>query len=137
MKLRHGTLALPALLVATSLFLNVSSSGGPDEPASEGRPITPAGTLVRDATTHQVAVGALPVDLVRSPDKLGPDGKGRFLIAVNSGYGIQFNAAANRGQQSLSVIDLSAKPAVVIQNVYFPSPQSVNVGVVFSPTTQD
>ena len=30
--------------------------------------------------------------------------------------------------------DLNAKPGpVVIQNVYFPSPQSVNVGVVFAP----
>ena len=105
----------------------------PDEPASQGRPITPAGSLVQDLTTRQVAVGALPVDLVRSPDKSGPDGEGRFLLAVNSGYGIQFNAAANRGQQSLSVIDLKAKPAAVVQNVYFPSPQSVNVGVVFAP----
>jgi YVTN family beta-propeller protein len=59
------------------------------------------------------------------------------LIAVNSGYGVQFNAAANRGQQSLAVIDLNAKPAAVIQNVYFPSPQSANVGVVFSPRPQD
>ena len=55
------------------------------------------------------------------------------MIAVNSGYGVQFNAAANRGQQSLAVIDLNAKPAAVIQNVYFPSPQSVNFGVVFAP----
>jgi YVTN family beta-propeller protein len=82
-------------------------------------------------------VGALPVDLIRSPDKSGPGGEGRFLLSVNSGYGIQFNAGANRGQQSLSVIDLNAKPAAVIQNVYFPSPQSVNVGVVFAPMPQD
>ena len=109
----------------------------PDEPASQGRPITPAGSLVQDLTTRQAAVGALPVDFVRSPDKLGPGGEGRFLLAVNSGYGIQFNAAANRGQQSLSVIDLNAKPAAVVQNVYFPSPQSVNVGVVFAPVPQE
>ncbi len=92
---------------------------------------------MQDLTTRQPAVGALPVDLVRSPDKSGPGGEGRFLVAVNSGYGIQFNAAANRGQQSLAVIDLNAKPAVVIQNVYFPSPQSVNVGVVFSSRAED
>src|SRR5215213_7853015 len=67
----------------------------------------------------------------------GPGGEGRFLLSVNSGYGIQFNAAGNRGQQSLSVIDLNAKPAAVVQNVYFPSPQSVNVGVVFAPQPQD
>ncbi|HEX6650234.1 MAG TPA: alkaline phosphatase family protein, partial [Pyrinomonadaceae bacterium] len=123
-----------ALFFLTCLiFGNISSSAEPDEPASQGRPITPAGSLVRDATTRQAAVGALPVDFVRSPDKLGPGGEGRFLIAVNSGYGIQFNASANRGQQSLSVIDLNLKPAAVVQNVYFPTPQSVNVGVVFAP----
>ena len=133
---RIGIYLLLSLLIAASLLL-VSSSAISDEPASQGRPITPAGSLVQDLTTRQVAVGALPVDLVRSPDKLGPGGEGRFLISVNSGYGIQFNAAANRGQQSLSVIDLNAMPAAVVQNVYFPSPQSVNVGVVFSPMPQD
>ena len=97
-------------------------------------PITPAGSLVMDVTTELPAVGALTVDFVRSPDQSGPGGKGRYLIAVNSGYGIQFTASGNRGQQSLAVIDLNAKPvAAVIQNVYFPSPQSVNVGVVFGP----
>jgi len=109
----------------------------PDGPASQGRPITPAGSLVQDLTTRQIAVGALPVDLVRSPDKSGPGGEGRFLLAVNSGYGIQFNAAGNRGQQSIAVIDLNAKPAAVIQNVYFPSPQSVNVGVAFAPAPNE
>jgi YVTN family beta-propeller protein len=133
---RLGIYILLTLFLAASLLL-VSSSAISDEPASEGRPITPAGSLVQDLTTRQAAVGALPVDFVRSPDKLGPGGEGRFLLSVNSGYGIQFNAAANRGQQSLSVIDLNAKPAAVVQNVYFPSPQSVNVGVVFSPQPQD
>ncbi len=108
-----------------------------DEPAAEGRRITPAGSLVVDLTTRQPAVGALPVDFVRSPDHTGRDGGGRYLIAVNSGFGLQFNAAGNRGHQSLSVIDLNAKPApAVIQNVYFPSPQSVNVGLVFSPVPE-
>jgi YVTN family beta-propeller protein len=93
--------------------------------------------LVQDLTTRQAAVGALPVGFVRSPDKLGPDGQGRFLLSVNSGYGVQFNASANRGQQSLSVIDLNAKRAAVVQNVYFPSPQSVNVGVVFESNPEE
>src|SRR6185369_2234524 len=119
---RHRNYTPLTLLLITCLlfgsFAGASSSAGPDEPASQGRPITPAGTLVQDLTTRQPAVGALPVDLVRSPDKSGPGGEGRFLIAVNSGYGVQFNAAAN-------------------QNVYFPSPQSVNVGVVFSPRPND
>ena len=136
---RKNTFA--AVLIGLSLLIallpgNPSSAGRnrKDEPASGGRPITPAGYLVIDATTRQPAVGALTVDFVRSPDHMGPEGKGRYLIAVNSGYGIQFNAAGNRGQQSLSVIDLNGRPApLVVQNVYFPSPQSVNVGLVFSP----
>ena len=138
---RHRNYTLLTFLLITCLifgsFGGAPSSAGSDEPASQGRTITPAGSLVLDKTTRQPAVGALPVDLVRSPDKSGPGGEGRYLLAVNSGYGVQFNAAANRGQQSLAVIDLNAKPAVVIQNVYFPSPQSVNVGVVFSPTPQE
>src|SRR5687767_2093810 len=104
-----------------------------NQPASEGRPITPAGMLLLDATTRLPAVAPLTVDFVRSPDKNGPDGKGRYLIAVNSGFGLQFNAETNHGQQSLAVIDLGAKPApAVIQNVYFPAPQSVNVGVTLA-----
>ena len=139
---RHGTYTLLVFLLITSLIVGSlggvwSSGAAADEPASQGRPITPAGSLVQDITTRQAAVGALPVDFVRSPDRLGPGREGRFLIAVNSGYGVQFNAATNRGQQSLSVIDLNAKPAAVVQNVYFPSPQSVNVGVAFSSTREE
>ena len=143
MNLKHSASTLVALLVTACLLVGsiiaTSSSAhhsAVQEPASEGRPITPAGTLVRDVSTRQVAVGALPVDFVRSPDKLGPGGQGRYLIAVNSGYGVQFRVTGNRGQQSLAVIDLNLKPAAVIQSVYFPSPQSVNVGVVFSPRSE-
>ena len=132
----YGAYTLLVILLITCLIFGslggVSSSAGQDESASQGRPITPAGSLVHDVTTRQPAVGALPVDFVRSPDSFGLGQEGRFLIAVNSGYGVQFNAATNRGQQSLSVIDLNAKPAAVVQNVYFPSPQSVNVGVAFA-----
>src|SRR5215475_12246930 len=105
-----------------------------NQPASEGRPITPAGMLLLDASTRMPAVAPLTVDFVRSPDKNGPDGKGRYLIAVNSGFGLQFNSETNRGQQSLAVIDLNANPSpAVIQNVYFPTPQSANVGVAIAP----
>jgi len=125
------------VVVAAAAFGLIASSADFDasDPASFGaRPITPAGSLVMDATTRQPAVGALPVGFVRSPDRAGPDGGGRYLVAVNSGYGIQFNAATNRAQQSLAVIDLNARAApAVVQNVYFPVPQSVNVGAVFSP----
>jgi DNA-binding beta-propeller fold protein YncE len=128
--------SLVSLATLVALMSGLPSSANlnhQDEPASEGLRITPAGSLIIDATTRQPAVGALPVDLVRSPDHNGRDGSGRYLIAVNSGFGIQFNAAGNRGQQSLAVIDLNAAPVpLVVQNVYFPSPQSVNVGLVFS-----
>ncbi len=104
------------------------------EPAGEGRPITPAGSLVMDQATHLPAVGALPVAMYRSPDALGHDGKGRYLLVVNSGYGVQFSEETNKAQQSMAVIDLNASPEpLVIQNVYFPTPQSANVGLAFSP----
>ena len=105
------------------------------EPAAEGRPISPAGTLVMDAATHLPAVGAMPMTMSRSPDNLGRGGRGRFLLVVNSGYGVQFRAETNEAQQSVAVIDLNASPEpVVIQNVYFPTPQSANVGLAFSTT---
>ena len=108
---------------------------GADQPASEGRPITPAGSLVLDASTGRAAVGSLPVAFVRSPDHAAKDGGGRYLVSVNSGYGIQFNAATNAEQESISVLDLNAQPSPqVIQNVYFPTPQSAQVGAAFSPT---
>ncbi len=105
-----------------------------EEPAGEGRPITPAGTLVIDATTHLPAVGAMPMAMLRSPDSLGHGGKGRYLLVVNSGFGVQFSEDTNRAQQSIAVIDLNATPEpLVIQTVYFPTPQSANVGLAFSP----
>src|SRR6266478_3723034 len=104
------------------------------EPAGEGRPITPAGTLVMDATTHLPLVGAMPMTMLRSPDALGHGGKGRYLLVVNSGFGVQFSEETNRAQQSIAVIDLNATPdPLVVQNIYFPTPQSANVGLAFSP----
>ncbi len=119
--------ALALGLVNSSADINVKH-----QPASEGRRITPAGSLVKDQLTGLPAVGSLPVNIVRSPDRTGPGGRGRFLVVVNSGYGVQFDAASNKGQQSLSVIDLSLRPPAVTQHVYFPAPQSANVGAVFT-----
>ena len=100
---------------------------------TQGRALTPAGNLILDAATNQPAAASLTVNFVRSPDKSGADGQGRYLIAVNSGFGMQ-PTAKSRPQQSLSVIDLNRKPApTVIQNVYFPSPNSANFGVAFAP----
>src|SRR5216684_6853174 len=105
------------------------------EPAGEGRPITPAGSLVMDAATHLPAVGAMPMTMLRSPDSLGRGGKGRYLLVVNSGYGVQFSEETNKAQKSIAVIDLNAAPEpMVIQNVYFPTPQSANVGLAFAST---
>ena len=132
---RALVLAASVVLAAAALGL-VNSSADitvKNQPASEGRRITPAGSLLKDLTTGLPAVGSLPVNFVRSPDRQGPGGRGRFLVVVNSGYGVQFDAKTNRGQQSLAVIDLNARPPVVTQNVYFPEPQSANVGAVFSP----
>jgi YVTN family beta-propeller protein len=145
MKRKNSGLALLflvcVLLVLVGIFANRRSSASriaADEPASQGRPITPAGTLVQDLTTKQVAVGALTVDFLRSPDRLGPDGLGRYLVAINSGFGIQFSGNGNVGQQSLSVIDLKAtRGPAVSQNVFFPSPQSANVGLAFSQNVED
>ncbi|MFM9904388.1 MAG: bifunctional YncE family protein/alkaline phosphatase family protein [Pyrinomonadaceae bacterium] len=95
-----------------------------------------AGTLIVDAATGLPAVAPLTMNFVRTPDTTGPDGKGRYLIAVNSGFGLTFSSKS-RPQQTLSVIDLNLKPEPkVIQNLYFPSPQSANVGLVFDPKLQ-
>ena len=96
---------------------------------------TPAGKLVMDSTTKHPAVAPLTMNFVRSPDADGPGGKGRYLIAVNSGFGVEFNSKS-KPQQSLSVIDLAAAEPKVVQNVYFPAPQSANFGLVFDPKLQ-
>ncbi len=100
------------------------------------RTVSPAGTLLIDAGTKLPAVMPLTFNFVRTPDTGGPDGKGRYLIAVNSGYGLTFNADS-KNQQTLSVIDLMRKPEPeVIQNIYFPAPQSANFGLVFDSKPQ-
>lgn len=115
-----------AILLLLSFSLNAQNyTDIKNSPASQGRKITPAGKLLMDATTNKIAVGSLPVDFQKSPD-------GRYLLAINSGYGIQFSQKENKNYQSIAVIDLNAAPEPkVIQNVYFPSPQSVNVGARF------
>ncbi len=129
-----SVIVLSLLLINKSFYSLADDEKITNQPASEGRVITPAGKLITDATTNQMAVGALTMDFVRSPDDFGADGKGRYLLAVNSGFGVQFDAKSNRAEQSIAVIDLNAKPEPqVVQNVYFPTPQSVNVGARFHP----
>ena len=123
--------------IAGACVLLMAGSGhvaslGPQTTPPLQRPLDPAGDVVlrRDGS---VAEGSLPVTMLRSPDTSGPDGRGRYLVVVNSGYGVQLRADANEGQQLLQVVDLAAKPtAAVVQEVYFPSPQSANVGAVFA-----
>ncbi|MGI9035842.1 MAG: bifunctional YncE family protein/alkaline phosphatase family protein [Pyrinomonadaceae bacterium] len=129
-----AVIAFSLMLTNKSFYTSADNEKPADEPASEGRVITPAGKLITDATTNRPAVGALAMDFVRSPDSAGADGKGRYLLAVNSGFGVQFDAKSNRAEQSIQVIDLNAQSEPkIIQNVYFPTPQSVNFGVRFHP----
>ncbi len=134
-------LALVSVVFGTVFVLFVSRPSSADEPlATEtidpGMLLTPAGKLIVDSKTGLPAVAPLTMNFVRSPDTAGPDGKGRFLIAVNSGYGIDFTSKSKH-QQTLSVIDLNKKPEPqVVQDLYFPSPQSANVGLVFDPVLQ-
>ncbi|MDQ6785954.1 MAG: beta-propeller fold lactonase family protein [Acidobacteriota bacterium] len=123
------------IMFAAFLWLPPQSSAQveiAENATTQGRRLSPAGKLIIDAATNLPAVAPLTVDFIRSPDSTGAGGKGRFLIAVNSGYGLQFNSKS-KAQQTLSVIDLNQKPEPqVIQNVYFPTPNSANFGVTFS-----
>ena len=102
----------------------------------QNRKTSPAGKLLTDAATNAPAVMPLTFNFVRSPDTAAADGKGRYLIAVNSGYGLTFDSKS-KPQQTLSVIDLNKSPEPqVVQNVYFPSPQSANFGLVFDAKPQ-
>ncbi len=129
----------PARLLLTALFalacvlpgLSAPASGQLRSGALQGRELRPAGDLVIDRATGRPAVGAMGMNIVRSPDALAADGGGRFLVVVCSGFGVRFDAATNSGQQSLQVIDLGLEPPQVVQNVYFPAPQSASVGAVF------
>ena len=124
------------LIFAACFFLMPFESAAQNEivnnVATQGRTLTTAGKLLTDAATNLPAVAPLTIDFVRSPDTDAADGKGRYLIAINSGFGLQFNSKS-KAQQTLSVIDTEAKPEPqVVQNVFFPTPNSANFGVTFS-----
>src|SRR5260370_9745525 len=90
----------------------------------DGGPVTPAGKLVLDITTRQPAVVALPVGFARSPDHTGPAGAGRYLVAINSGFGIDFTTP-NHPRQSLAAIHLNARPAPPLVHNHYLSPPPV------------
>src|SRR5260370_7353887 len=71
------------------------------EPAGEGRPITPAGTLVIDAMTHLPAVGAMPMAMLRSPDALGHGAAGPDLLGCHNGFRVQSRQAPNQPHPTL------------------------------------
>jgi YVTN family beta-propeller protein len=137
---RHvaAVLIFAALMAAAFTRSDLFRSKADDEPpaaADETKP-KPAGKLLVDAETGRPAVAPLTMNFARTPDSSGPDGKGRYLIGVNSGYGLQFNSRS-RAQQTLSVIDLNVKPEpAVVQNLYFPGPQSANFGIAFDEHEQ-
>lgn len=129
---------LAAVAPASLLVASRASFADSESPmiVSDIRPIKPAGKLILDGATGQPANVPLTLNFVRSPDTEGPDGKGRFLVAVNSGYGL-LSTSRGKAQQTLSVIDLNSKPdPTVVQTLYFPSPQSANVGLVFNSKLQ-
>src|SRR5258708_8532452 len=100
--------AMPVFLVLSLCFCGRARSQ--QEPAGEGRPITPTGSFVLDGATHLPTVGAMPMTMLRSPDALGHDGKGRSLLVVNSGYRVQFSQDPNKAQQPITAITLNANP---------------------------
>src|SRR5438876_8940352 len=126
-----------AAAIFAGFYLKATVSRADDstfgDDASADNSLSPAGELVIDVATGLPGVAPLTRNFVRTPDATGPDGKGRYLIAVNSGYGVEFNSKS-KPQQTLSVIDLNLKPdPQVIQTVYFPAPQCASVGLSFDP----
>ncbi|MEP6946531.1 MAG: bifunctional YncE family protein/alkaline phosphatase family protein [Acidobacteriota bacterium] len=122
--------------VALTVYLGTARSSAIDVSPDDDFGPKPAGKLVLDSSTGLPAVAPLTMNFVRTPDAGGPDGKGRYLIAVNSGYGLEQNSKS-KANQTLSVIDLNLKPdPAVIQTVYFPSPESANFGLTFDTNIQ-
>jgi len=103
----------------------------------QGRPLQPTGEPLVDAASGQIAVMPLPVKLLRSPDETGPGGGGRYLLSINSGYGLQLSSKSRVANQTVSVVDLAAAGPPVVQTLYFPSPQSASVGAAFGPRAAD
>src|SRR2546421_6986473 len=72
------------------------------EPAAEGRPITPAGALLIDQTTHLPAVGAMPPGMSCSPPALRRGGQGRDLLLGRRGYSGPFKEGTNKNTTAIS-----------------------------------
>ena len=133
--MNHPAAQPRVLLLLAALFVPAMVSG--QEPgrslALQGRPLSPVGELLLDASSGQPAVVPLPMKLLRSPDDTGPGSGGRYLLSINSGYGLQLSSETSIANQTISVIDLAGPGPRVIQTLYFPSPHSAQVGAVFGP----
>src|SRR5471030_3321933 len=87
-----------ASFIVLSIYFLVSRSTRVVDAAVPPDNTTPAGKLVVDATTGWPAIAPLTMTFVHSPDADGPGGKGRYLIAINSGYGIEFTSKSRQQQ---------------------------------------
>jgi YVTN family beta-propeller protein len=134
---KSGSFLLIAFVTAVvgAYFSSTGSEAAVSPPPIDfqTRTVSPAGKPVIDNETGLAAVMPMTFQFVRTPDRAGPDGKGRYVIAVNSGYGLTFTSKS-KPNQTLSVIDLNRRPEpMVVQTVYFAAPQSANFGLVFDP----
>ncbi|CRK81229.1 40-residue YVTN family beta-propeller repeat-containing protein [Neobacillus massiliamazoniensis] len=82
-------------------------------PKADGTSVTPHGWTITPAGS-QLSLGDFPMGAALSPDQ-------RYLVVSNDG----------QGKQSLQVVDLEQKK--VVQTISYNAPQSLYLGVVFSP----
>jgi YVTN family beta-propeller protein len=101
-----ATLVLGGSIAAATTFLHAGPQG-------DGTAITPVGYRVTPAGS-QTSLGNLPLALRLSPD-------GKMLLVSNDG----------QGTQSLQVVDPATSK--VVQTIPYASPQSLYVGLAFSP----
>src|SRR4051812_34080411 len=103
--LRATAAVMVAVAASAFYFAGTDSKAqtGPNPLVSAARDVHPAGKLLIDVGTNRPAAAPMTMNFVRTPDSGGADGKGRYLIAVNSGFGLMFNSKS-KAQQTLSVI---------------------------------
>src|SRR5436309_5495343 len=78
-----AAVGLTLMIVPVLLHFSPRAQNDASGPWSQSRIITPAGRLIVDAANGLPAVAPLTMNFVRTPDASGPDGRGRYLIAVN------------------------------------------------------
>ncbi|MCM3569930.1 bifunctional YncE family protein/alkaline phosphatase family protein [Neobacillus mesonae] len=110
-KKKIAALSLAALMLgSTSAYAGYTQLVGPK---TDDTAVTPHGWEVTPAGT-QVTLGDFPMGGALSPDH-------RYLIVSNDG----------QGEQSLQVVDLNTQK--VVQTIPYKSPESLYLGVAFSP----